>query len=403
MQTGKKRPILKINKWKNFCLFLLLLLSMFFTSGCWNRIEVNNTMEAEGIVFDLENGQPSFSVQLASPSTPDQSGSSQGSRPFNISGTGRTYTEAARKVMVFLPRLPLWAHAGVVIIGQDLANTDIARATDFIGRNRNLRKTSLLFISKGVTGKECLEAELPMESYSLPGLRKLIKIQESQLGIYDPITLDDFLEYLATPGIQPAVPQVTIQEIEGKKVLRLDGTAVFKDRKLVGSLNETESQGYRFLNPRMVTGGLIIIQSPLANVPESDKMVSIELTRSQAITKPVFEEGNLKKISISIDAEGNFYEQTFTGEILSMEMINKMNELIEEKIKEEISASIKKAQLLDSDIFGWGRSIYRSNPDLWDQIENDWPDIFPGIQTAITVNFEIRRTYLLDKSFEFKE
>jgi len=392
-----------INKWKKLCVVLLLLLSMFFTSGCWNRIEVNNTMEAEGIVFDLDSGQPSFSVQLASPSSPDQSGSSQGTRPLNISGTGRTYSEAARKVMVFLPRLPLWAHAEVAIIGQDLANNDLASAADFIARNRNFRKTSLVFISKGVSGKECLEAELPMESYSLPGLKKLIRIQESQLGIYTPLTLDEFLEALSTSGIQPAVPQVTVQDIDGKKVLRLDGTAVFKDRKMVGSLDETESQGYRFLTPKMITGGLIIIPSPLSNVPDSTKLVSIELTRSQAKVTPEIEENKLKMMKIHIEAEGNFYEQTFEGDILNRETINKMNVLIAEQIKQQITASITKAQLLNSDIFGWGRSIYRKNPDLWRQLENDWADIFPGVKTEITVNFEIRRTYLLDQSFEFKE
>jgi len=403
MQTGKPSAIQMINKWKRLCLVLLLLFSLFFTTGCWNKIEVNNTVEAEGLVFDLEGDQPSFSVQLAQASGPDQSGSSQSTKPVNISGTGRTFTEAARKVMVSLPRLPLWAHAGVTLIGEDLANQDMGRVADFIGRNRHVRKTSLLFITKGVSGKECLEAEVPMEAYSLPGLRKLIRIQENQLGIYMPITIDQFLEGLAIPGLQPAVPQVTIQEIEGKKVLKLDGTAVFKDRKMVGSLDETESQGYRFLSPTMVTGGLIIIPSPLDNVTDSKKVVSIELTRSQATVSPEIEENKLKNMKIHIEAEGNFYEQTFEGDILDRETINKMNVLIGEQIKQAITASITKAQLLDSDIFGWGRSIYRKNPDLWSQIEDDWADIFPGVKTEITVNFEIRRTYLLDKSFEFKE
>jgi len=395
--------MLPTNKFKISCLLLLLLFSLFFTTGCWNGIEVNNTVEAQGMVFDLEDGQPSFSVQLASPASPDQSGSSKTTKPVNISQTGQTFTEAARRTMLSLPRLPLWAHAGVIIIGQDLANQDLARAADFLGRNRHVRKTSLVFISKGVTGKECLEAEIPMESYSLTGLKKLIRIQEQQLGYYMPVTLDEFLEDLALPGIQPAVPQVTIHEIEGKKVLRLDSTAVFKDGKIAGSLGETESQGFRFLSSKMITGGLIIIQSPLDKEPDKNKLISIELTRSQATVKPQIEGNKLKKMMIHIEAEGNFYEQTFRGEVLNLEQVNNINELVNEKIKEDITASIIKAQSLNSDIFGWGRNIYRSNPELWNQLEKDWPVIFPGVQTEITVNFKLRRAYLQDRSFEFKE
>jgi len=402
MNLDKKLVKFPINKLKTSCLLFLLLFSLFFTSGCWNSIEVNNTVEAQGLVFDLEGGQPSFSVQLASPSSTDQTGSSTATKPVNISQTGQTFTEAARRTMLSLPRLPVWAHAGVVIMGQDLANQDLALAADFLARNRNVRKTSLLFISKGVTGKECLEAEIPMESYSVAGLKKLIRIQEKQLGIYKSVTLDEFLEALSTPGIEPAVPQVTIHEIEGKKVLRLDSTAVFKGKKMVGSLGETESKGYRFLNPEMITGGLIIVQSPLSKEPQKDKLISIELTRSQATVEPQIEGNQVKKMMIHIEAEGNFYEQTFEGEVLSREQILKINELINERIKEDINLSIKKAQSLNSDIFGWGRGVYRSNPELWKQLEKDWPVIFPGIESEITVNFEIRRTYLLDKSFEFK-
>jgi len=402
MRSDKNQPIPIINKMKTYCLFFLLLFSLFFMTGCWNQLEVNETAEAEGMVFDLDGDQPSFSVQLAKPLTKDQSGSAA-AEPLNITQTAQTYTEAARKLLLSLPRLPIWAHAGVVIFGNDLVSRDLSPAIDFIARNRNVRKSALVFVSKGATGRECLDAEVPLESHSSAALKRLIRVEEQQLGIYMPKTLDQFLEDLATPGVEPVAPQIIVQEVGGKKLLRLDGTAVFKDRKMVGSLDERESRGYRFLSPKWINGGLIIIQSPLDNSPSSNKFIAIELTRSQAIVSPQIEGNQLKKMMIHVEAEGNFYEQTFEGNMLTLENINKLNEMSNEKIKEEISAVIMKAQLLDSDIFGWGRSIYRRNPALWQQVEKDWPAIFPGVQTEITVNFQLRRTYLLDKSFEFKE
>ena len=403
MQLDKTRPILQINKLRTFFLLLLLLFSIFFTAGCWNNLEVNETAEAEGMVFDLDGDQPSFSVQLAKPLTKDQAGSAS-AEPINITQTGRTYSEAARKLMLSLPRLPIWAHAGVVIFGNDLASSDLARAVDFIARNRNVRKSALVFISKGATGRECLDAHVPLEAHSSSALKRLIRIEEQQLGIYMPVTLDKFLEKLATPGIEAVAPQLIVQEVEGQKQLRLDGTAVFKDRKVVGSLNESESRGLRFLSPKFINGGLIIIPSPLAqNSLNNDKMISIELTRSQATVSPQIEANGIIRMKINIDAEGNFYEQTFTGDVLTLDNIKIIQELVNESIQGDIKASIMKAQVLDSDIFGWGQSIYRHDPALWEQFKNDWPAIFPGVQADITVNFNLRRTYLLDHSFEFQE
>jgi germination protein, Ger(x)C family len=396
-----KNRILFVNKFKSFSLLAFLFLSMFTTSGCWDKLEVNEAAEVEGIVFDQTQGQPSFSVQLAS-SSPNNLSGAPSSQSLNITETGRTYTEAARNVVLSLPRLPLWAHAGVVIFGNDLASSDLATATDFIARNRNIRKDALLFISKGTTGRECLDAQVPLETHSSAALKKLITIEEQQLGIYMPVTLETFLKNLATPGIEPAAPQISIREAGDKKQLRLDGTAVFRGRKMVGSLNEAESRGFRYLSPKRISGGLVIIPSPLNPDVSSNDLVSIELTRSQAIVSPQISDEGKITMKIDIQAEGNYYEQTFAGDVLTLDGVDKIQSLVDDNIKSEIEACITKAQGLNSDIFGWGQSIYRKDPALWVQLEPDWQSVFPAIQADINVNFQLRRTYLLDKSFEFK-
>jgi spore germination protein KC len=383
-------------------ILIVLLISLLATAGCWNQVEVTDTAEAEGIAFDLQQNQPAFSVQLAKPGGQSESGS-QPSRPINLTSTGQTYTEAARSVLLSLPRLPLWAHSGVVLFGEELAGQDVALVADFIARNRNVRKTSMVFVTKGVSAQDCLEAELPLETYSIAGLKKLIETQEQQLGYYAPVTLDQFLEDLSAAGVQPAIPQVTLVESNGKKVLRLDGTAVFKNRRVVGSLNQNESQGYRYLSSKMITGGLIIVDYPQSTMgPTQHNKVTFELTRSQATAEPVFENGRLK-MRIKIEAEGNFYEQNFTGEILTFNNIKTIENLADAKIEEQIVAAITAAQGMESDIFGWGRMIRRQQPEVWSDLEEDWPARFAAIEPEITIHFAMRRAYLLDQSFEFKE
>ncbi len=399
MKPAKPKPICNCNLFKKL-IILIILPGLLFTSGCWNQVEVVNTVEAVGMFFDLENGQPLFGVQLAEP-TSSQSGS-QPRKPVNVYAGGATFSEAARRIMLNVPRLPMWAHVGVMVIGTDVTRNDISIIADFLARNRNVRKTSLLFVGDGGSSKDFLEAELPIEPYPIMGLRKLIRIQEQQTGIYKPITVDDFLQALAEPGIEPAVPQVVVNDIEGKKVLGLQGTAVFRERRQVGVLNEQESQGYRLLSPKMVTGGLLTFPPP-GEKSTSGKYLSIEMTRSQATVKPEIEGNQVKKITINIEAEGNFYEQNFAGQIITLENLTTIQESTDDEIQQMVTAAVGKAQELGSDIFGWGQLVRKQDPVLWEQLAGDWPLIFSGLEIEVTVNFAIRRTYLLDHSFEFSE
>lgn len=400
MKPAKKERNHLRSRWRRYTA-LALLPVLLLCSGCWNQVEVVNTVEAVGILFDLEDGRPLFAVQLAQPAS-SQAGT-QPQKPVNYYSVGATFSEAARRIMLEVPRLPIWAHTGVMLMGTGLTNHDLAVLADFLARNRNVRKTSLLFVAKGSPSKDFMEAELPIEAYPLMGLRKLIRIQEQQIGIYKSITIDDFLQDLTEAGIEPTVPQVVVKDSEGKKILGLQGTAVFKGRRQVGELDERESRGYRLLSPSIVTGGLLTFPPPGAEGADNGRYISIELTRSRATIKPQIEGGSIKRVTISIDAEGNFYEQNFVGQIISLENMANIEDATGEEIKRSVTAAIAKAQVLQSDIFGWGRMVRRQDPPLWEQIGDDWPAIFSSLEIEVRVDFAIRRTYLLDHSFEFLE
>lgn len=385
-----------MKKGKRYFIGIMLVLVLSLTPGCWNLTEVSDTAVPVGLGLDLENDRPQFSMQLANPVSGGETGG-KSEQVSTIIESGRTFSEAARKMMLTLPRLPLWANATTIIIGPRLANQDLALCMDFLSRNRNIRKNAILFVSPEASAADCMQAKVELEPYSLVALEKMIRIQDQQLGLYKRALLGDFEEWLDTPGIEPAVPQIIVLTEKDKKKLRLSGLAVFKGRKMVGSLDEVESRGYRYLDPAGVSGGLIIISLPY----QAEKMVTLELTRSAVRIKPVLDRNNIT-MKIEVTAEGNFYEQNFTGQMLTRTMIAQMEGLANQEIKKQITAAISKAQQLESDIFGWGREVHRIHPAFWEQIQSDWPLMFPEVQTDIKVDFKIRRTYLLHKSFDFQ-
>lgn len=377
-------------------LLLLLLISVFLCCPGCGMVEVNDTAITVGLGADLRDEQILISAQLAKPVSPEQ-GSSEGPQFLTVTGSGPTATEAARSISLSFPRTMLWPHASLFILGEDLAKKDVASIIDFMARNRNIRRGSTLVISKGASLKEIMEAESYLETYPLQAVQKLLEIQDKELGIYTPIAVHEFLRIMAEPGIEAVVPQITATKSEDKTYLKLDGSAVFKGRKMVGELNEEDSQGYRWLQKKSGSGGLIVI--PSLSAP--DRYIALEVLRYSTKVEPELKNGQLK-MKIELKADGNFLEQNCAAPQLEYFKITEIETRASAEIEKQILSCIQKAQGLESDIFGWGNLINDSNPALWKAISSDWDQYFISMPVDIKVEYKMRRTYLMDESFQYR-
>jgi Ger(x)C family germination protein len=373
-----------------------LLILILLQPGC-GSIEINQASVPIGMALDYQAGQIHLAVQMANPTSPEQSGG-QGPRFFILTSTGRTMIEATRNIMLSFPRRPLWSQAGLYIFGEDFARSDMDMFADGVTRSRFIRKNIPIVVAHGATAEEVINVKPLIEPYTSTAIRDLLQTQESQLGIYTPVTMIEFVDRLSAPGVEPVLPMITIDRSSEKEKLLLDGMAVFKDRKMIGSLNEPESRGYRLLSPKMIQGGLFLIRSP----QDENGWITLELSRSQAKITPLLE-GSQITMQIELKAEGNFYEQTGTGELFSLPVFAQLNALASQELEQEIRQCIGQAQTLNSDFLGWGQIIQASHPQPWKELEPVWDQVFPNIQADVKVDFKIRRSYLTDTSFTFRE
>ncbi|HOQ09933.1 MAG TPA: Ger(x)C family spore germination protein [Syntrophomonadaceae bacterium] len=384
-------------KYLGLALVTILLLSWsLIITGCQSR-EVEQTAIAVGTAADWSEDSFVVTVQLAQAVTQEQSSTQESPESIVLSERGQTLSESARRLNLLLPRLPLWFHASTLLLGEDLAKRGITDIVDFLYRSINIRHNTLLVMTRGATAAEVLQVQTPLEPHSAAAIRRILETQENQTGIYVPITVDEFLYRIATPGIDPVLPQVRIIIQGGQKLLKIDGMAVFRGTEWAGELNETESRGFRFLSPKQIRGGLIIIPAP----GDETRFVTIELISSQAKAKPILEEGQLRML-VEIKADGNFYDQTSPLPLVNLETFNILEEMTAHQMEKEIYQAVRKAQEYKADIFGWGRLVQINDPALWSQVEKDWPEVFSQIAVDVKVDFELRRTYLTDRSFIIK-
>ncbi len=379
---------------------LLILSQLFVLSGCYNMLEINDAVIAQNFSVDLlKNGDLAFYAQTTEPVARSETGEAQPIRNITVMGTGQTAAEAARNMFLDFPRIFLWIHSNTMFIGENLARNDLAYISDFLIRNRNTRLQAYVFVTHEAGVEEVLKVlnESPFGSCSARCISQQVIMLEEDLGYYVPLQTGELLEYMVTPGIEPVIPQVIIVKESGQEKLKFQGMAVVSNRRVIGSLDEIESQGYHYLRARKKTGGLVVIENPMEGV----NRVSMEITSFSSKMRPEIR-GDKLSMKVSINCELRYLEQAGTGNIYTPENQDLLESLARVQIEEQVKACIKKAQLLNSDILGWGLCTWRYEPEVWKEIEPLWHEIFPRLSSSIEVKGVLRKDQLAGTAFEFK-
>lgn len=344
---------------------------------------------AHGFDITADGTRVVTSGQFALPKT--SGGEGEAPKFLVRSAPGPTFAAAEQIIDTTLPRKPVWSLTETFIIGENIARRDISLLLDHLARVNAVREVSLLFLSYGSTPEQVLKVKAPLEDTAGAALPKMIRTQESQTGLYRPVTINEFLYKVSTPGIEPVLPQVMIADQTGREGLNLKGLAVFRGNRMVGSLDARESQGFHLMQPS-TRGGLIEINLP-ATAGGQNGPQSLELTNTRAKIEPQLNKDSIiMKITISV--EGNLYELDRPQNLPDLSLLGQFEQQGSAAIGRDVKACIDKAQAYQSDILGWGLILQGQEPELWETLADDWPTQFANIPYQIEVDFKLRRTYL---------
>ncbi|MGM1022624.1 MAG: Ger(x)C family spore germination protein [Bacillota bacterium] len=399
-------------KRKTAFLFLMLTLVLLLT-GCWNRKELNELAIAVGMGIDKHGDQFRVSVQVVDPGEAAKKGASGGAPATLYTTEGDTVFEAIRKITTLSPRKVYFAHLRICVIGESIATEGIAKALDLLSRDHEFRTDFYIVVSKGTRAEDTLKIMTPLESIPANDLFASLESSEKNWSPSMTVTLDELIAALTSEGMQPILtglrvvgnPEMgesnsNVQKIDPPARLQYSGLAVFKEDKLVGWLNETESRGYNFILGK--------VQSSVGFVtcPEGGKVVT-EIIRTQTAIKGSVHRGE-PRINIKMHVEANVGEVECQAlDLTKVSTIYELEKKLEEKVEEIMKSAVRKAQKsYKSDIFGFGEAIHRADPKIWNSLKKNWDhEHFAELPVDIKVDFKIRRLGTIGSSFlnEIKE
>jgi hypothetical protein len=189
-------------------LFLMLTILLCSSAGCWDLQEINDKTVTTAIGYDLEgNNRLRFSSLYTVPSFPGETSSVSQAKPVLTISSDYSGAMAARRTMLSLSKVPEYAHIRSIVLGDNLVKNNLPLMVDLLTRNRNFSPNTSLLVSVDSHPEEILA----LVNDSDQSLQMMVVFNELQLGIYVPVTIYDFIFKLLTPGIEPVMPQITIE------------------------------------------------------------------------------------------------------------------------------------------------------------------------------------------------
>ncbi|WP_050614862.1 Ger(x)C family spore germination protein [Bacillus testis] len=366
---------------KKICL-LILMVSLAFTSGCWDEKLIKDTSFALSVGYDKKDGK--LIGTYGTPASPvyPQSG-------IITTVHGHTVRELSLLANDKVVEIMDTSKIKVVLFGEKTAKEDgIYPYLDIFVRAPYNPINPYLMVVDG-EAKSYITADIPNEK--IPGnyYAKVIKAHVKS-GVLPHVNLLKGSRIFHNKGYDLLVPYFMKSK---DKTPVLDGLAVFKDDKYTGQhLNSPESMLYNLMNKNnSKSQPNIVVKTAAGNKPHIKNYVTVTVLKSKRKMDVHIKNGKVAgKIKLHLDVE-----------VIESPKYNvaKKEEYLKKKISEDLTKKankvIKKLQKADSDGLGIGQQLHSFEYDQFKRLK--WKDgAYREADIKAVVDVTIKKHGLID-------
>jgi len=367
---------------------MLTCISML--TGCFDRRELDTLGIVMGVAIDKAKteGDTELTVQMANPvggqssggkSKSSKSGSEGGNTSaayINVSNTGKNMNYIIREMQHKISRKIYVAHNQVIIVSAGLAENGVRDCFDFFARAAEARMTLYIFVAKD-KASDVLSIEPEFEKLPSVELAKILKDQK--ITSHAPIVTEfEFVSTMISKTTAAVAPMVQIIEDNDKRRLYVNGCAVFKESKMVGELDDSQTRGLLLVKGKVKTG--------VFEVNVLNATATVEIRDASCKVTPVLYTDGSAVFNVEVRTTIGLGDQSGTANLTDPDNVPALLNASESAIKAEIQNTVAKSKELNADVFGFGECINRKYPDQWKEMKNNWDALYRNI----TVNIEVK-------------
>ncbi len=379
---------MRMNHWKLLVIGMFLIISI---TGCWGNIDLADIAIVSAIGFDkTEDGNYVSSAQFIIPKAFRlNGGGGGGEKTFGVvSRTGKSFNINFHTMYSEIPSKRFSATFGVYVIGEKLARDGMSSFLDISQRRLESRFRSVILIAKG-TAQDILETKTLLTDN--PSVQLIGSPQVNSLSVKK--MLIDLIKDMENEGKEAVVGVV---EKKGDRLIT-QGAAVFKNEKLAGWLNRSETRGFLFASDKVTNIGFLI-RNPLD--PGNNVTIFVNNSKSRLDMKW---KDQKPSFIIHVKAETTISEESGFFDFSKKANIDKIISASNREIKKEIQRTISLAhQKYHCDIFGFGELTEKYYPKFWKKVKKHWDGEIGKIPVQISVQSKLVGTGLIENSLKLR-
>lgn len=395
---------------KSIARLLLLLLTLPWLAGCWNRTEVEENAYVLAIGIDRGESMPyNITAAIARPAAIAGKDGGGDQPPLVITSIqAPSLTGAISMINSYTGRIINLTHLTALFVSEEMAREEGVPLIDELLRYRETRRTIFLVVTRDDASTFLEEMKPAIERNPIRYLEQITYHYQRNAMMPADGQINSFAMKLDVNYAQPLSYYAAIVDAEeqldtetvsdqaeagfragelprkGGTNIEMIGAAVFRRQQMVGVLTGDEIRHVLMLQDRF-RQALVSFKDPR----DPNSFVSVRLSRGRPRQfTPDTSNGSLRG-HISLEAEllgvqsGIDYSEPELQRVLEQSM--------SEQIEAEIRQLIERTQELKTDVAGFGRHVVTQFPtvDAWEAY--DWPSRFPNTRIDIGVTVKLRR------------
>lgn len=223
-------------------IIVLITFILFFTTGCYDYIELNKIAIVSGISIDYINEK--FQVTYEILNTKNKTENPNAEDVYIAKGNGSNLSEAFHNTSLEIAKTPYLSHLKTIVISEEVAKNHIEDILDYLARENYIRKIFLLVVAKDYPAYEILENTDTNNPIASTAIKDLVENTNYRNNIATSLNFEQFGANLINPRSDAYLSSVTINNGE----IAIGPLAIFNDFEMAAFLTKNESATFNILN-----------------------------------------------------------------------------------------------------------------------------------------------------------